>query len=43
MTAASETQRDDVMRDGGLVNPTSEHELYLKLFISNGGGWCRST
>jgi len=21
------------------VNPTSEHELYLKLFITNGGGW----
>ena len=24
------------------VNPTSEHELYLTLFISNGGGWCCS-
>jgi hypothetical protein len=22
------------------VNPTSEHELYIKLFITNGGGWC---
>jgi len=22
-----------------IVNPTSEHELYLKLFITNGGGW----
>jgi hypothetical protein len=21
------------------VNPTSEHELYLKLFITNSGGW----
>lgn len=21
------------------VNPISEHELYLKLFITNGGGW----
>jgi hypothetical protein len=21
------------------VNATSEHELYLKLFITNGGGW----
>jgi hypothetical protein len=21
------------------VNPTSEHALYLKLFITNGGGW----
>jgi len=21
------------------VNPTSEHELYLKLFVTNGGGW----
>lgn len=21
------------------VNPTSQHELYLKLFITNGGGW----
>lgn len=23
------------------VNPTSEHELYLRLFITNGGGWQR--
>jgi hypothetical protein len=23
------------------VNPTSEHELYLRLFITNGGGWWR--
>jgi hypothetical protein len=21
------------------VNPTSEHALYLRLFITNGGGW----
>jgi hypothetical protein len=21
------------------ANPTSEHALYLKLFITNGGGW----
>jgi hypothetical protein len=21
------------------VNPSSQHELYLKLFITNGGGW----
>jgi len=21
------------------VNPTSEHHLYLRLFVSNGGGW----
>jgi hypothetical protein len=21
------------------VNPTSEHGLYLRLFVSNGGGW----
>lgn len=21
------------------VNPTSQHELFLKLFITNGGGW----
>ncbi len=21
------------------VNPTSEHALYLKLFVTNGGGW----
>jgi len=21
------------------VNPTSEHGLYLRLFITNGGGW----
>jgi hypothetical protein len=20
-------------------NPASEHELYLKLFLTNGGGW----
>ncbi len=24
------------------VNPASEHELYLKLFITNAGGWSRS-
>jgi hypothetical protein len=23
------------------VNPTSEHGLYLKLFVTNAGGWCR--
>lgn len=22
------------------VNTPSEHQLYLKLFITNGGGWC---
>jgi hypothetical protein len=22
-----------------MVNRTSEHDLYLTLFISNGGGW----
>jgi len=27
------------MRRSVNVNPTSEHELYLKLFITNGGGW----
>jgi hypothetical protein len=21
------------------MDPTSEHELYLKLFVTNGGGW----
>jgi hypothetical protein len=21
------------------VNPITEHELYLKLFLTNGGGW----
>jgi len=21
------------------VNPTSEHRLFLRLFVSNGGGW----
>jgi hypothetical protein len=21
------------------VNPTSEHALYLTLFVTNGGGW----
>lgn len=21
------------------VNPTSEHAVYLRLFITNGGGW----
>jgi hypothetical protein len=28
-----------VMMSTPNVNPTSEHELYLKLFITNGGGW----
>lgn len=27
------------MRLNICVNPTSEHELYLRLFITNGGGW----
>jgi hypothetical protein len=21
------------------INPTSEHGLYLRLFVTNGGGW----
>jgi len=21
------------------VNPTCEHDLYLRLFVTNGGGW----
>jgi len=28
------------MRHGIGGNPISEHELYIKLFITNGGGWC---
>jgi hypothetical protein len=27
------------MRLNENVNPTSEHALYLRLFITNGGGW----
>jgi hypothetical protein len=27
------------MNRSGSVNPTTQHELYLKLFITNGGGW----
>ena len=27
------------MRQRVNVNPTSEHALYLRLFITNGGGW----
>jgi hypothetical protein len=28
-----------VMHPGVNVNPISEHELYLKLFVTNAGGW----
>lgn len=28
-----------IMSRNVTVNPTSQHELYLKLFITNGGGW----
>lgn len=31
--------RGGFMKLGVTVNLTSEHELYLKLFITNGGGW----
>jgi len=31
--------RGNALRQLVNVNPTSEHELYLKLFITNGGGW----
>jgi spore maturation protein SpmA len=27
------------MRQLANVNPTSEHALYLTLFVTNGGGW----
>jgi len=27
------------MHRNGTVNPTSQHQLYLTLFITNGGGW----
>jgi len=27
------------MRQPVNVNPTSEHAVYLRLFITNGGGW----
>jgi hypothetical protein len=29
----------DTMRQLVNVNPTSEHAIYLRLFITNGGGW----
>lgn len=29
----------DMMYKNATVNPSSEHDLYLKLFITNGGGW----
>jgi hypothetical protein len=28
-----------VMRQVINVNPTSEHALYLRLFVTNAGGW----
>lgn len=28
-----------VMKRNATVNPTSEHAIYLRLFITNGGGW----
>lgn len=28
-----------VMRPSVYVNPTSEHALFLRLFITNAGGW----
>ena len=28
-----------IMQRNFNVNPTSEHDLYLRLFITNGGGW----
>jgi hypothetical protein len=29
----------EMMYQNATVNPSSEHDLYLKLFITNGGGW----
>ena len=39
--AAPDTSADvhDPTMPFGPAHPTSEHELYLKLFITNGGGW----
>lgn len=31
--------RVQLMRQLVNVNPTSEHALYLRLFVTNGGGW----
>jgi len=27
------------MRRNATVNPTSQHAIYLTLFLTNGGGW----
>jgi hypothetical protein len=35
---AAATMTSEVMNNL-TVNPTSEHELYLRLFITNAGGW----
>ena len=31
--------RGEVMQPGVGVRYTSEHELYLRLFVTNAGGW----
>jgi hypothetical protein len=28
-----------LMRRVPFIHPTTEHALYLRLFVSNGGGW----
>jgi hypothetical protein len=38
-TAVPEHDRARPMQPLINVNPTSEHELFLKLFVTNGGGW----
>lgn len=35
----SGTTRERAMRQTVNVNPTSEHAIYLRLFVTNGGGW----
>jgi hypothetical protein len=34
-----QADRVRVMGQTSSVNPTSEHALYLQLFVTNGGGW----
>lgn len=38
-TSVVQSGRPEDMQLNINVNPTSEHALYLKLFITNGGGW----
>jgi hypothetical protein len=39
VNALTEVKQAWTMRPNINVNPTSAHQLYLKLFITNGGGW----